>query len=477
MSLSGASISRVFVDDRVSAHGIIKSVIRQIGFALVGSVADADVCVSLTPMGDRLSWTPGTEFAVCGRVATFSTEAVLGLERYWRRTGRLEYAGRSFDIRADHGGKGKVLGDCIRTLFQLLLDNDQDVRFLWWFPDAARGVINYRIDVDDNCENSFDRVANMLEQHMKWCSIYFTTSRFVSQISSIRRSHDGGAEVGSHGHYHYTFERDPATNASNLQKSIEFLRQQGFQVCGFVTPSGKSFRGIGSLMADMGIRYTSNFGLIFDALPFEFADDKAVHLEVPIHPVAPGNVAKMMASVVGLTDYLTAYYLDIAEQLSQSFLPIFFYGHDNDTVNIDLLPRLLDQLVGRFPDHAFVTLGHYAAFWHDRLDQLSRWRPDLGDDGPRLRNIAVIQHHQPNVVNIQGETRERSWPVAVDGLLRSPLAFVGEGTKKPRWRDRFADRYEFETVLPISALSLISAQGWKSAGYKIIHRALRALFR
>ncbi len=469
---SGLAVVRVFVDPILSTERILRAVVRQIGFALVAEPGLADVCIAPSPRPGSLSWCPGAGFGVSGAVGTFDADLVHALGRYQRGAGQIDYAGRSFTVCADQGRKSEVLHCCIRTLFQLLLSNGQDVRFLWWYPDAARGAVNYRVDVDDNVGDTFQQLAKLLERHMGWCSLYFTTSSFRDDLESICRSRTAGAEIGSHCHYHYTFERDPATNKKNLNASADFLRQNGIDFSGAVMPSGKSFPGIGGVMADAGLSYTSNFGLIFDALPIELSDRAEPHLEVPIHPVAPGNVIKASASLADLDDYLLLYYLDMAARLNEAFLPLFFYGHNNDTVRLALLPGLLDRLVGAFPDHAFVRLDHYAAFWQERLDRLMTWR--LADDG---HNVAVISHQRPDRVSVQGRETVRTWPVSVDSLFRSSLSFVGAGARKPRWRDRLADRYELETVLPISALSLASLQGWGSVGYKVTRGLMSSLLR
>ena len=161
-----------------------------------------------------------------------------------------------------------------------------------------------------------------------------------------------------------------------------------------------------------------------------------------------------------------------AARLSASFLPLFFYGHNNDTVLLTFLPRLLNELTSHFPDHAFLRLDHYAAFWRQRLDRLANWQHSSDQ-----HNVAVIRHQRPDVVTVNGLVEEKIWPFSLAQLLQSPLSILGEGIKKPRLRDRVADRFELETVLPISALSLTSHQGWKSVGYKIVHRLIRALVR
>ncbi len=469
---AGLSVTRLFIDPALSAAPCITAVIRQIGFVITDDISDADVYVGERPVEQKLSLCAGSTFGVNGRVGTFDRALILSLWHYGRAAQRVDCLGKSFTVHADYQNKSNTLRLCAITLFRLLSSNGYDARFLWWFPNGARGAVNYRVDVDDGAERSLDKVAKILESHASWCSIYYCTSHFVKNYSIISGTQRAGAEVGSHCHYHYTFERDPITNKKNSQKSIRFLRENGIDVRGLVMPSGKSFPGIGNVLCDNSLSYTSNFGFIFDALPIEVRHGSVSHLEVPIHPVAPGNVIKASPSLAGLDDYLKSYYMATAIRLTEAFLPVFFYGHNNDTMHLALLPGLLDMLAVALPDHAFVRLDEYAAFWRGRLNRLVNWRQP--HDGG---NVAIIRHQAPDEVHVRGAARDHTWPLSLDTLFQSPLAFSGEGMRKPRLRDRLADRYELETVLPVSALSLKSYQGWKSAGYKVARRFIRALFR
>ena len=470
--VTSLSVTKLFIDPNLVSHDLFRAIIKQIGFASVDNISDADLYVGDTPPAEMPAWCPGSGFGVDGRIATFDPGRIAALGRYRRAARRLIHGDRSFTIQADAEDKSDILRQCALTLFTLLLSNQRDIRFLWWFPEGARGVVNYRVDVDDGTEDSLRLVSESLGRHGDWCSIYYCTSYFAADPTFITDASRTGAEVGSHCHYHYTFERDPATNGKNVRASVAFLRGLGIEMGGLAMPSGKSFPGIGSVLRDNDLAYTSNFGFLFDALPLEVRHGDLPHLEVPIHPVAPGNVIKPAHSLAGIDDYVHAYYLATARRLSAAFLPVFLYGHDNDTMHLTILPGLLDRLVTALPDHAFLRLDRYAAFWRRRLDRLADWRRP--DDGA---GVAVIRHDARDAVRVTGPAGERCWPLDLDTLLLSPLRFVGDGTPKPRLRDRLADRYELEMVLPLSALSLESSQGWKSAGYKIARGLLRRLLR
>ena len=450
----------------------MRSVVRQLGLAAVDDSVQGDIWVTPVPVPGRLCWCPGNGFAVDGLVATFVAKSIAALDGYLRRSGRVDSQGRTFSVWADHSGKNNSLHQCAVTLFRLLLSNSREVRFLWWYPEGRRGVLNYRVDVDDNTDATVATLLCQLKPTLSWTSLYFTTAHFTATPAAIGVGAGAGAEIGSHGHYHYTFERNALTNERNVSRSIEFLRGLGYEISGMVLPSGKSFRGIGRIIEKNTLSYTSNFGCLFDSLPFEMDDGGRRHLEVPIHPVAPGNVIKSSAGLDGLDDYMLAYYLNAARELSASGLPLFFYGHNNDVAKLKFLPRLLDELTLRYPDHLRLRLDQFAAFWRRRLQRLDRWSEDGGDD-----NVAVISPERPDWVTVRGGYGERTWPLPLDHILRSPLCFNGPGVHKPRLRDRIADRFELEVVLPIGALSFRSVHSWVSAGYKLIRRVVRALVR
>ena len=439
---------------------------------VVDDSGEGELWVTPVPVPGQLCWCPGDDFTVNGPVATFAVVSVAALGSYLRRSGRVDALGRTFSVWVDHGGKNETLRQCAVTLFRLLLSNGREGRFLWWYPEGRQGVLNYRADVDDNTGATVASLLGQLKPALSWASLYFTTVHFTSSPAVIGVGARAQAEIGSHGHYHYTFESNALTNERNVSRSIGFLRGLGYEINGMVLPSGKSFQGIGRIIEQNALSYTSNFGCLFDSLPFEISDGEQSYLEVPIHPVAPGNVIKGSASLDGLDDYLLAYYLNAAQELSASGLPLFFYGHNNDIAQLKFLPRLLDELTHRYPDYLRLRLDQFAVFWHRRLQRLDSRSDGGGDD-----NVAVISPERPDWVTIRGEYGEKSWPLPLDRLFRSPLCFNGPGARKPRLRDRVADRFELEEALPLGALSFRSAHGWVSAGYKLARRMIRAVVR
>ncbi|CAK0754405.1 hypothetical protein CCP2SC5_10061 [Azospirillaceae bacterium] len=463
----------IFIDPALDEHGILVAATRMIGFPISPSVDAAVLCIVPHSLPGKLCCCPGEGFYIEGCVAFYDKRRMSAVMLYNRRARYVTAGTRAFVLLTDDHGKNDTLRDFTITLFRLLLENKKAVEFLWWFPDGAVGAVNYRVDVDDNIRNSIDPILDRLKAALPWSSLYFTTAHFIKYSPPLQRASQGGAEIGSHFHHHYTFHRDWRTNARNLAMSLKFFREKSLPITGVATPSAKSFPGIARLLAQHKLTYTSNFGVLYDMLPIEFTENGQRYLEVPIHPTAPGNILKSASQGEDLDDFIFAYYCDVAQRLSAASLPIFFYGHNNDTVDISLLPRLTNWLKSQFPDHAFLRLDQYAAFWTQRLNQISDWKPQDSTSPPPDNRAKILPDAQDQIeIHIKNNIIRR--PFSLNELLRSPLKFSGY-FKKPRHADRLFDRYELETVLPLNALAYSSLEGWKSAGFKIAYRVIKIL--
>lgn len=472
-------LTAVHVENRLPQAPWLRALVRMLGLALVTDPASAQVVVGSAAgagLGKEgaLRLQPGPRFGHNGRVGTYDAAAVAALGAYRRERRGARFGGQSFSAPVDGHGHTLTVAAFARTLLSLLMENGHEVAFLWWYPRAARGVANFRIDVDDNEDHSLARMVARLEPHLPWCSFYITTAPFAGEAEPLHRAAQAGAEIGCHFHHHYTFERDPLTNRRNAARSLAWLRRQGFPVTGLVTPSAKSFPGIAGLLTEEELAYTSNFGVIHDALPLEWENGDNRYLEIPIHPVAPGNLRKGLPEDMtgpAVETYLAAYYHHAAQALEQAHLPVFLYAHTNDCLDVSLLPDMLGRLREALPHHAFLRLEDYAAFWRHRLDRLA----EAGKGLDPVDNVARLNPLWPREVRITGaDGMEQRWPFALDGLFRAPTAFTG-AVERLKLSDRLRDRFEFEDVLPMAALALGGREGWVSLGYKLASRCFRCL--
>ena len=253
------------------------------------------------------------------------------------------------------------------------------------FPEGASSVLILRVDVDGVYGDNTRRLASVAE------SAGMPASFFLN--GDYSRIHPGplsgwsaSVELGQHAWLH-TLLKTREQNRDNLERAERWMRDDlGVTPRSFVAPRGLWNRGLGEALRDLGYRYSSDFGLDFDSLPFR-ADGNV--LQVPVHPYSPER-AMAWARETGAPDpgprdvrdhYLSA----MCEQVRRG-RPVHLYGHPEILGEMahEVLPSLralADEL--ELPRS---TLGEYADFWIRREQST----PSVGVDESTARlNIDV----------------------------------------------------------------------------------------
>ena len=251
-----------------------------------------------------------------------------------------------------------------------------------------------------------------------------------------------------------------------MRTSITALRALGLPVHGFVTPSAKWFPQLGRVMRSLSLTYSSNFGFIYDALPFEVGTGEHRYIEIPVHPISTGNFLKAGLASAITDDELYAYFSGVAEAHARSFLPIFLYGHNNDNYRYTVIPRLLSWLATRFPDHEKMTLAAYARFWQERLEQLHAFATR-----DTVQNVALVTATAPQVLTVTTTDGVHSYPFALETFLASELEWNTQKSNSSLLT-RILTYFEIEFEVPVHIIDPRSVNGL----LKIICKRAYALY-
>lgn len=224
--------------------------------------------------------------------------------------------------------------------------------FPWHYPNGARTHVNVRIDADWCAREEWERTMNILEPLGPHASWFITTGKVADQdVDVFDRLKAIGVEIGSHMHFHFTFE-DEANNRNNMRLAHQWLAEHGVQCRSFVSPSAKWSPALQRCIDDMGYVYSSEFGLAHDCLPFSM--DRGT-LQIPVHAVCPGNFTERNG--------IDGYYHAVADALYRACLPIHLYAHPHDSHHMG---KGVIEKIASLPDVNISTLMEYARWWKDR---------------------------------------------------------------------------------------------------------------
>ena len=156
------------------------------------------------------------------------------------------------------------------------------------FPNAARSVFLFRVDVDGLFGGNCRRIAEIAQAHGIAGSFYFNASLCRGGPGELSRDWLAAHEIGHHADRHDLFDT-VEENRENLLAGMAWVEQAlGVQTTGYVAPRGLWNHALDAAMTELGHVYSSDFGLDFDSLPFL---TPAGVLQVPVHPFSPERYA------------------------------------------------------------------------------------------------------------------------------------------------------------------------------------------
>jgi peptidoglycan/xylan/chitin deacetylase (PgdA/CDA1 family) len=335
------------------------------------------------------------------------------------------------------------------------------------FPYPYRAAFGFRVDLDESEPDDYARFARF-RRPLDACTTHFVCTSAYAHLSSVM-SDLAGRDVQSHAHRH-VITRDQGTNRRNLRRADELLRNAGFHPEGFAAPEGRWNTGLDQVLEELGYRYSSDFQLGYDDLPFFpwVGSRFSGVLQVPVHPVCEGlflNAGIDDPRVIG--DHLAG----VARRRLASGRTAFLYGHPER--RLGRLPGVLDAIA-----RASVEAGPLV--WNVTMTEFARWWRWRGE-----RRWSLVAK-EPDVLEVQFEANEPDYRlglelfngehvalvpllgpsprVELEGLMYerrrpSPDRRDGPHPSKRGWGLRRALRHalDYETVTPIDELEGESA--------------------
>lgn len=234
-----------------------------------------------------------------------------------------------------------------------------------YFPDDAPSVLVVRVDVDGVFDTNTNRIDTAF--HASDLPVSFFVNGQYCRAHPGRLDLDGSFhQIGQHGDVHDVFAT-VEENERNLINGRRWVSEQlGIEPEGFVAPRGLWNAQLEAALIAQGYRYSSDFALDFDGLPFR---TPAGLLQLPVHPYSPER-ATVWANEQGLpaptSDDIVGHYEQFARRQLRRGGPIHVYGHPERLGEVaEPLATCLSRLrrEHRLPA---LTLSQWADWWHAR---------------------------------------------------------------------------------------------------------------
>lgn len=227
------------------------------------------------------------------------------------------------------------------------------------YPFPYRSAFAFRADLDEPDAGDYARYA-VARRPIDDCSTHFVSTAAYGGdervLADLRR-----VDTQSHGHFHHVY-RDPDQNARNLERADRILRARGFRPAGFAAPGGRWNPGLDLALERLGYRYSSDFQLGADDIPFHpwLGDRFSTVLQVPIHPVCEGLFFEAGETDPGV---IAAYFVAVLDRKIAAGEPAFLYGHP-------------ERRLGRHPEIVAglaAAVARHETLWRVTLTEFARW--------------------------------------------------------------------------------------------------------
>lgn len=290
------------------------------------------------------------------------------------------------------------------------------------FPHGARSVLITRIDVDGIYGERCKTITEVASTHGVPLSI-FLNRRSCEEHPGILPVAGGlespEHEIGQHASTHNLFDT-PEENLANLRDGADWFEQQTGRVPhSFVAPRGMWNPALGTALVTMGYRYSSDFGLEFDSLPFRVPGSGI--LQIPVHPYSPERavIHSRESGGAAVTPRMVAdHYLAVMHQQVAANRPTHIYGHPEvlGAMAEEVLPRVFaDARRRRIPP---MTLAGMAKWWEHR------------------ETVGVRAQLQSDTKTLIVDYRGKPVPVEVLGAGGAEVAIVGNRVSIPQTQNR-----------------------------------------
>lgn len=193
---------------------------------------------------------------------------------------------------------------------------------LWYYPGGNNSIFAFRTDTDF-CKRkdamALYKVCKKNEIPGNWFVETKTSMDWLADFKKMQNQ-----EIGLHCYEHRVF-KDYNNNRKNLEKGQKILEKYGIKPIGFVYPYGEWNYNLGSAIEDLGFKYSSEFSLSYDDLPFYpyFKKRFSKVLQIPIHPISIGRLQRSHFS----DKEIWQYYKNIIVQKINLNEPIVLYHH------------------------------------------------------------------------------------------------------------------------------------------------------
>ncbi len=323
-------------------------------------------------------------------------------KKFWARASRLPYEDVAF---TDRGGVRRLFLACLKHLWEL---NNLPFVKISCNPGMFLSTFAFRVDTDYSSPTLIEKSLRLSEKvGMRW-TWFVTTGDKPAQLKAIINILKG-QDIQLHCHRHQVYA-DVAQNKANYAEGKEILSRLGISPLGVAAPFGEWNENLQQAFAELGFKYSSEFGYSYDDLPERplVNGQRSAVLQIPIHPISLGRLAEAKMERKKIFDY----YARIIDLQCSRLEPCFLYDHPKWIVYYeDVLKDILQYGLERCGN--WVTLTDYCHWW--QLRESVNYQLQFKDGGfdltveQAIPEISLVIEHSNQIAFVPIKNQPTCW--------------------------------------------------------------------
>lgn len=215
----------------------------------------------------------------------------------------------------------RLIVNCLRYLYKKIGKN---YSHLWYYPEDNLSYFAFRVDTDFSELREIENTYWLSKEFNLTFTWFINTKTNVDFLTHFQKYKEDGQEIQLHCYQHNVFS-DYERNFSNIKTGKEIMTSYGLEPMGFAAPFGEWNENLAQVLEDLNFRFSSEFTLSYDDLPFYPAikNRQQKVLQIPIHPIGIGRLLRAGLAESAITDYYLSY-IELRKRMNE---PIILYDH------------------------------------------------------------------------------------------------------------------------------------------------------
>ena len=253
--------------------------------------------------------------------------------------------------------KGKL-----RKIVELSLEylhHKRDLPFVhfWHQPFIDKSLFVFRLDTDFCSKEDADKMYKICENN-NISATWFLDTESDDRLENYTLMQDQEMAIHCDKHYVYDSYED---NYENIKRADEKLKKHSIKATGFAAPFGDWNFPLDKALQRMAFKYSSEFALDYDNLPFYPYNNGKVSsvMQIPIHPISLGRLRRSHFT----QEEMFKYYINIIKEKKLTGEPVIIYHHPHHQ-HFEIFEEIFRFVNSN--DFTTMNMNEFSIWWSER---------------------------------------------------------------------------------------------------------------